>query len=176
MGKRERGAGPVGQPGNHASITRVACPYSTTFRMIKECRKKGSMANNKMSPHKKQKATTTTTKEQNDKHETQNTKHKTDKKPNHALTFKGSRARSLKTRTRTPAVALRTRSGVIELRVFYLPAGHVAQDPDPRPVPRCIHCLTASLWPASTATETVARIFHARTSLGSHKSDLHANK
>lgn len=73
MGKRERGAGPVGQPGNHASITRVACPYSTTFRMIKECRKKGSMANNKMSPHKKQKATTTT-KEQNDKHETQNIK------------------------------------------------------------------------------------------------------
>lgn len=60
---------------------------------------KGSMANNKMSPHKKQKATTTTattTKEQNDKHETQNTKHKTDKKPNHALTFKRSRARSLK--------------------------------------------------------------------------------
>lgn len=142
---------------------------------------KGSMANNKMSPHKKQKATTTTTvattKEQNDKHETQNTKHKTDKKPNHALTFKRSRARSLQ-RRRMPAVALRARSGVIELRVFYLPAGHVAQGPDPGP--RCTHRLTASLWPASTATanatETVARIFHARTSLGSHKSDLHANK
>lgn len=140
---------------------------------------KGSMANNKMSPHKKQKATTTTTvattKEQNDKHETQNTKHKTDKKPNHALTFKRSRARSLK-RRRMPAVALRARSGVIELRVFYLPAGHVAHGPDPGP--RCTHRLTASLWPASTATatETVARIFHARTSLGSHKSDLHANK
>lgn len=137
---------------------------------------KGSMANNKMSPHKKEKATTTT-KEQNDKHETQNTKHKTDKKPNHALTFKRSRARSLQ-RRRTPAVALRARSGVIELRVFYLPAGHVAQGPDPGP--RCTHRLTASLWPASTVTatesETVARIFHARTSLGSPISDLHANK
>lgn len=75
MGERERGDGPVEQPGNHASITRVACLYPTTFRMIKECRKKVpwptiKWVHTKNRRQQLQKSRTTT----NTKHRTQNIK------------------------------------------------------------------------------------------------------